>query len=78
MVELTRKKYDIIEKRRGIIEPLKTTIQVLINTLNRYHSRRKVKSIHRKLTKIGLGKTVKIQNISKKKLSQAEKLQKNQ
>ena len=75
MVELTRKKYDIIEKRRGIIEPPKMTIQVL-NTLNRYHSRRKVKSIHRKLTKIGLGKTAKIQNISKKKLNQAEKLQK--
>ena len=76
MVKLTRKEYDIVAKRRGIIEPPKMTTQGLINTLNRYHSRRKVKSIHRKLTKIGLGKTAKIQNILKKKLNQAEKLQK--
>ena len=51
------------------------TTQELVNTLNRYNSRCKVKSIPRKLTKIGLGKTTKIQNISKNELNQAEKLQ---
>ena len=75
MVEFTRKEYDIITKRRGIIEPQKMTTQELVNTLNRYDSRCKVKSIPRKLTEIGLGKTAKIQNISKNELNQAEKLQ---
>ena len=63
MVEFTRKEYDIIGKRRGIIEPQKITTQELINTLNRYDSRRKVKSIRRKITKNRLGKTAKIQGI---------------
>ena len=52
------------------------TTQELLNTLSRYNSRRKVKSVHKKLTKIGLGKTAKIQNISKNELNQVEKLQK--
>ena len=51
-------------KKRAIIEPQKMTTQELINTLNWHVSRRKVKqSIHRKLTKIGLGKIAKKQNI---------------
>ena len=50
------------------------TTQELINTLNRYDSRRKVKSINRKLTKVRLGKIAKKQNISKNELNQAEKL----
>ena len=75
MVEFTRKEYDIITKKRGITETQKMTIQELINILNRYDIRGKVKSIHRKLTKIGLAKTAKIQNISKNELNQAEKLQ---
>ena len=45
------------------------TTQELINTLNRYDSRRKVKSIRRKLSKIGLNKTAEIQNISKTELN---------
>ena len=51
MVELTRKEYNIIEKYRGIIEPQKMSTKELINTLNRYDSRRKVKKIYRKLLK---------------------------
>ena len=52
------------------------TTQQLINTLNRYDKRRKVKSIHRKLTKVRLGKIAKKQNISKNELNQAEKPEK--
>ena len=43
----------------------------LINTLNRYDSRRK----RRKLSEIGLEKIANIQNISKNELNQAKKLQ---
>ena len=76
MVEFTEKEYDIIAKNRGIIEPQKMTTQELIDTLNRYDDSRKVMSIRGKLMKIGLGKTAKIQNISKNELNQTEKLQK--
>ena len=48
MVELTRKKYIIITKNRGITEPQNMTTQKLINTLTRYDSRRKVKKICKK------------------------------
>ena len=41
----------------------------LINTLNRYDSRRK----RRKLSEIGLEKIANIQNISKNELNQAKK-----
>ena len=44
----------------------------LINTLNRYDSKRKGE----KLSKIGLGKVAKIPNISENEVNQAEKLQK--
>ena len=73
MVELTREEYDVIAKHRGIEKPQNMLTKKLINTLNRYDSRRKVE----KLVKIRLGKTAKIQNISKNELNQAEKLQKN-
>ena len=53
----------ILLKKRGIIE--------LLNALGR-----KMKNIHRKLMKKGLGKTAKIQNISKNELNQTENLQK--
>ena len=43
----------------------------LISTLNRYDSKRKSE----KLLKIGLGKVVKIPNISENEVNQAEKLQ---
>ena len=44
----------------------------LLNTLNRYDSKRKGE----KLAKIGLGKVTKIPNISENEVNQAEKLQK--
>ena len=69
MVEFTRKEYNIISKNRGIIGPQNMTTEELINTLTRYHSRRKildVKNNRKKLLKIRLEKIVKIQNISKK------------
>ena len=75
-MELTRKEYDIIAKNRGIIEPQKMSIQELLNTLSRCDSRCKVKTIGKKLSKIGLGKIAKIQNISKNELNKAGKLQK--
>ena len=67
MVEFTRKEQNIISKNRGIIEPQKMATQELINTPNRYDSRSN--SIWEKLTKIGLGKTAKKQNISKNELN---------
>ena len=48
--------------------------KTLLNTLNRYDSKRKGE----KLSKIGLGKVTKIQNISENEVNQAEKLQKGQ
>ena len=52
MVELTREECDLIANKRGIEKPQKISTQELINTLNRYDSRRK----HRKLSEIGLEK----------------------
>ena len=49
--------------------------QELINTLTRYDIRRKVKSNRKKLIKIGLEKSAKIQNISKNELNEAKKMQ---
>ena len=48
----------------------------LLNTLSRYDSKRNVKSNSKKLSKIGLEKIAKMQNISKNELNKAEKLQK--
>ena len=78
MVELTRKEYNIIAKKRGIIEPQKMSTQELLNTLSRYDSRRKVKSNRRKLLETKLEKIAKIQNISKNELNKIKNLQKNQ
>ena len=78
MVELTRKKYNIIAKNRVIIEPQNISTQELLNTLSRYESRRKVKRNRRKLLKIKQEKIAKIQNISKNELNKAENLEKNQ
>ena len=75
MVEFTREEHNIIAKNRGNIEPENMSTQELINALNRYDSRRKVKNIRKELLGIGLEGTAKIQNISKNGLSKAEKLQ---
>ena len=75
MVEFTRKEYDIIARNRGIQNPQDISTEELLNTLNRYDAKRKVKSICRKLRRLGLEKIAKIQNISKNELNKAEKLQ---
>ena len=76
MVELTRKKYNIIAKNRGIIEPQNMPIHELLNSLSRYDSRRKVKSNRRNLLKIKLEKFAKIQNISKNEINHVQNLKK--
>ena len=74
-IELTRKKYNLIAKNRGIQEPQNMSTEELLNTLSRYDSRRKVKNNRKKLLKIKLEKVDKIQNISKNELGKAERLQ---
>ena len=67
-IELTRKEYNLIAKNRGIQELQNMCTEELLNTLSRYDSKRNVKSNRRKLLKIKLEKTAKIQNISKNEL----------
>ena len=71
MVELTREECNIIAESRGIKKPQNMSTKKLLNTLNRYDSKRKGE----KLSKIGLGKVAKIPNISENEVNQAEKLQ---
>ena len=47
-IELTRKEYNLIAKKRGIQEPQNMSTEELLNTLSRYDSKRKVKSNRRK------------------------------
>ena len=61
----------ILLKKRVIIEPQNMSTKELLNTLNRYDSRRN----SRKLSKIGLEKIAKIQNISENELNETKKLQ---
>ena len=75
IITLTRKRYDLIAKNRGIKEPQKMSTEELLNTLYRYDIKREVKSNRRKLNKINLNKIVKKQNISRNELRKAEKLQ---
>ena len=61
---IRRKEYNLIAKRkRGIKEPQNMSKEELLNTLSRYNSKHEVKKIHKKLSKIGLEKVAKIQNI---------------
>ena len=71
MVELTREEYNITVKNRGIIQPQKMSAQELLSTINRYESRHK----SRHLSKIGLEKMAKRQNILENELNQAKNLQ---
>ena len=73
--EFTRKELNFIAKKRGIKGPQNISTEELLNTLSRYDSKRKVKNNSKKLSKIKLEKTAKIQNISKNDLSKAEKRQ---
>ena len=59
IIEFTRKEYDLIAKNRGIKEPQNMSTEVLLDTLSRYDSRRKVKSNRRKLLKMKLEKLLK-------------------
>ena len=71
MIELIRQEYNLIAERRGIKKPQNMPTKKLLNTLNRYDTRRKGE----KLSKMGLGKVAKIPNSSKNEVNQAEKLQ---
>ena len=55
-IEIIRKEYNIIAKSRDIKNPQDLSTEDLINTLSRDDSKRKVKSIHRKLWRLGLEK----------------------
>ena len=61
MVQLNREEYNLIGKKRGIIEPQNMSAKELLNTLNRYDSR--LNPV--KLSQARLEKIAKIQNISK-------------
>ena len=47
----------------------------LLNTLSRYDSKRKLKSIRMKLRRLGLEKIAKLQNLSKNDFNKVKKLQ---
>ena len=75
IIEFTRKEYDIITRSRGIKEPQNMSTEELFNALSRYNSKHKVKTNHKKLLKMKLGKIAKKQNILKNDLSRTKKLQ---
>ena len=74
-VKITRKEYDIIAKNRGILNPQDMSTEQLLNTLSRYDSKRKLKSIRMKLRRLGLEKIAKLQNLSKNDFNKVKKLQ---
>ena len=74
-VKITRKEYDIIAKNRGIQNPQDMPTEELLNTLSRYDSKRKLKSIRMKLRRLGLEKIAKLQNLSKNDFNKVKKLQ---
>ena len=75
MVQLTREENDLIaKKKRGIIEPQNMSTKELLNTLNRYDSKRN----RGKLSEIELEKIAKIQNISKNESNQTISLLKSE
>ena len=63
MVEFTREEYNLTAEHRGIKKPQSMSAKKLINTLNRYDSKRKGE----KLLKIGLAKVAKYQIFQKMK-----------
>ena len=77
-IEITRKECDIIAKSRRIKNPQDLSTEDLINTLSRYDSKCKVKSIRRKLRRLGLENIAKTQNISKNDFNKVENYKKNQ
>ena len=73
-IVITRKEYNVIAKNRGIQNPPDLSTEDLLNTLIRYDSKCKVKSIRRKLRRLWLEKIAKKENISINELNKAEKL----
>ena len=71
MVEFIRDKYNVIKEHQGIKKPQNMSTKKLMNTLDRYDSKRKGE----KILKIGLGKVTKIPNISENEGNNTEKLQ---
>ena len=67
-IKLTREKYDIIAKNRGIKEPEKMSTKKLWKTLSRYDSKLKTYSTHIKFINLNLKKNGRKQNISKRDL----------
>ena len=65
-IELTRKEYNLIAKKRGIQKSENMSTAEFLNTLSRYDSKHKVRSNRRRLLKRKLQKIAKIQNIPKK------------
>ena len=55
-IEIIRKEYNMIAEKRGIQNPQDMSNEELLNTLSRYDSKRKVKSIRIKLRRLGLKK----------------------
>ena len=69
-----RRKRSYCKKKRGIIEPQNMSTKELLNTLNRYDSKRN----RGKLSEIELEKIAKIQNISKNESNQTINLLKSE
>ena len=65
----------MIPEKKGIWNPEDMSIEVFINTLGRYDSKRKVYRIRRKLQRLGLKEIAKLQNIFKKDLNKIKKMQ---
>ena len=74
--KITRKEYNLVAEQRGIKDPQNISKGELLNTLSKYGSNREIEKIHKKLSKIGLNKIFKTQNISKNELNQVKKLKK--
>ena len=71
--KITRKEYNVIVEQRDIKDPQNISKEELLNTLSRYDSKDKVNKVCGKLSKIGLKKIAKIENISKNELTQVRK-----
>ena len=57
--KITRKKLNIIAKKKGIKEPYMTSTEDLIDIIHRYDSKPQSYSNHRKFRKVGLDKYIK-------------------
>ena len=57
--KIARKELNIIAKKKGIKEPYMISTEDLIDTINRYYSKRKSYRNRRKLRKVGLDKYIK-------------------